>query len=655
MRMERTIKVLRVALPITFIAFLLLIAISWNRSRVTRSREPAKPVTSTQRPTNDRPQAESIQFEDTQTIGGRVAFRVKARRVVAFASRWSTLEDVHITIYRPTGLTYELVCPQAQYNSETKEAEAKGGVGVTSSDGVEVQTAEIHYDGNRLTNKIPVQFKIDRWQGNAGALEIDVALEVVHLLNQVTATMTPAVPSEMPMTLNGAEALFRRRENDVTFKEKVVMTRGADRLAADHVVGRFTKDRKTLTGLEGAGNVDIVMAGNPMPGEDIGGRKQLKCDRFFSEVGLDGQIGAIHAVGDVAPAHAVLDGPPGRDIVAREFRIALAGRAVRELMADTNVLMKELGPVPREVRAFRVTVAFDPVRHRATSALLEGNVKYHDPKTDAAAAHANYDIDNDRLILTASPGFDPNVVTDGQTVKAKQIEFSPRAGTAKATGEVIAELVSKQGGPAADSTNIFPAGQSVFVNSDVLTLRQADKVAVFTGNVRAWQATNTLFAQELQIQGPGQVITARGEVRTTLYNAGTEVRKVPVTSRSDQLVARRNDRRIELTGNVKIEDESRTMTSEHAILFFDANRKIERIEADTKVVLLERPTNRKITGDKATYLVTKKMAYMNGSPATATDPQGNVSGQQIVFDLSRNRVQVLSPTGPTSGTYKQQQ
>jgi LPS export ABC transporter protein LptC len=651
--MQRTIRILRVALPVVFVLFVLLIVLSWNRSRAQQRSRDATPVTSTQRP-KDAPIAAATEFEDTQTIGGRITFRIKARRVVAFASRWNTLEDVQITIFRPTGLTYELVCPEAQYNSDTKEAEAKGGVRVTSSDGVEVATAEIRYDGNRLTNKIPVQFKIDRWQGRGGALDMDVAGESVRLLNQVTATMTPVVPTQSPMTLSGAECLFRRRENDVTFTGSVVMTRAADRLSADRVAGRFTSDRRSLTGLDGNGNVEILMASNPAPGENLGGRKRLECDRFFSDVAVDGQISAINAVGDVRPAHAVLDGPPVRDIVARHFRVALLNRAIREIRAEPDVVMKELGPTPREVRAHRATVVFDPARHRAASALLEGNVKYHDARTDASAVRADYDIANDRILLTASPGFDPSVTTDGQTVKAKQIEFSPRAATARATGDVIAELVSKQGGPSADSTNIFPAGRPVFVNADTLLMRQANKVAVFNGNVRAWQETNTLFAQELQVQGTSQVITARGDVRTTLYNAGSDARKVAVVSRSELLVARRNDRRMELSGNVRIEDESRSMTSEQATFFFDANRKLERIEAETKVVLLERPTNRRIAGDKAVYYVTRKMAYMNGSPATATDPQGNVSGQQIVFDLTRNRVQVLSPTGPTSGTYKQQ-
>src|ERR1044072_3950819 len=101
-----------------------------------------------------------------------------------------------MTIYRPTGLTYELVCPQAQFNSNTKEADAKGGVRVTSSDNVEVTTAEIHFDGNRLTNHIPVQFKIDEWVGNAGALDLDVQGEELRLYQKVNATTQPSTAAE---------------------------------------------------------------------------------------------------------------------------------------------------------------------------------------------------------------------------------------------------------------------------------------------------------------------------------------------------------------------------------------------------------------------------------------------------------------------------
>lgn len=651
--MQRTIKALRIALPVAFVVFIAIIALNWNSRNARQAKAPGVGVTSTQRP-DDKAIAKADVFSDTQTVGGRVVSKISARRVIAFASGWNTLEDVSMTIFRANGLTYELVCPEAQYNSQTKAADAKGGVKVTSSDGVMISTAELKFDGNRLTNDIPVDFKIDRWTGRGGALDLDVQGETLQLLKGVTATMNPATAVEPPMTLKGNDALFRRRENDVTFNQNVAMTRGADSLNAARVAGRFTQDRRTLIGLEGNGSVVIVMSGTPGPGEDLGGRKTIHCDRFFSEVGGDGMLSAIHAVGEAAPATALIDGPPRRDIVAREFRVGLQNRAVSDLKANNAVTMKETGEVVRNVSGDAVTVVFDPAQHRAVAAAIEGNFRYSDPTTQATAMRANYDILNDRVLLTADYGFDPTVVSDGNTLKAKQIEFAPKAQTAKATGEVIAQMSSKKSA-SADPSTLFAAGRPVFVNSDSVLMRQANKVAIFTGNVRAWQSENTLLAQEMQMQGSTQAVTARGNVRTALYNSEPQVnvKRVPVTSRSEQLVARRNERRIDLSGNVLINDEARSMSSENATFFFDANRKIEKIEAENKVTVKEIPTQRTGTGDKATYLLQKKLIYFSGTPATATAPNGSLKGQQIVFDLARNRMQVVSASDVTQGTYTQ--
>ena len=651
--MTKTVRILRIVLPIAFVGFIILLIASWTRPQKQENARVAAPVTTT-RPSGDQPNAEAIAFEDVQTIGNRVVSRIRANRVVSHVSGWSTLEGVHLTIYRASGLTYELSCPQAQYNSETKEADVKGGVRLTSSDGMDISTAEMHFDGRRLTNKIPVQFKVDRWSGRGGALSLDVPEETLRLLNTVHATLAPAQPAEAPLVIESADALFRRKENDVAFSTDVVMTRAADRLTGDRIVGRFTPDRKTLLGIEGNGNILMTLAANAVPGEDLGGRKQIASDRFFSEVGGDGQISAINAVGEGKPARAILDGPPRRDIEASTFRVVVANRAVRELKAEGQVIMVETGPQRREIRVDRMTVSFDPVRHRAQTAFLDGNVKYRDPRTTASSIRAHYDIAADKVVLTAEPGFDPTIVSDGQTLKAKQIELAPKAGTVRATGEVIAELVSKGGGPSADTTNMFPTGKPVFVNSDALLMRQDVKTAHFTGNVRAWQDTNTLFASEMQVEGTGQTITARGNVRTSLYNTGTEARKNPMKSRSEQMIARRNERQLHLAGGVQIEDETRTVTAEKATVYFDAQRKVERVEAEEKVVLVEKATNRKGTGDKAVYLVKQKMAYLHGSPATATDPQGSLKGEQIEFDLARDRVQVVSRTSQTEGTFKQQ-
>lgn len=659
--MQRTIRTLRVALPLAFFGFVLLIMLNWHRGKPHKDKSGAVPVTSTMRPV-DKPQVESTTFEDTQTIAGRIAMHVKATRLVAFTSGWNTLEDVQLTIYRPTGLTYELHCPQAQFNSNTKEAEVKGGARLTSSDGVEITSAEMHYDGNHLTNHIPVQFKIDRWVGRAGALDVDVQGETVRLTDDIDATLQPLKAGESPTHLLSHEVVYRRKENNFDFTSRVVMTRDLDRLNADHIMGRFAQDRKGLMALEGQGHVLIAMGGNEpaqhKPGTiSLTGRKDITCDRFFSDLGADGQISGITAVGDTAPVHAVLEGPEKRDLVAKTIRAGLANKIVTDLKADGSVVMHETGAGPREMTAEHMTVLFDSTSHRATSAALIDNFKYKDPRNQASAVRANYDMANDSVILSADPGFNPTVMTDGQTLKANLIEFSPRAGTAKASGAVIAQLISKQGGPSADSTNIFPAGKPVFINSDTVTMRQANKLAVFTGNVRAWQDTNTVLAQELQVQGAGDQISAHGNVRTFLYNSatgtGAEVRKSPMTSKSESLIARKTERRIDLTGGVQVNDEQRQMNSEKATFFFDAAHRMERVESETNLVLVEGATQRKATGDKATYLVGQRMIYVDGSPATVTTPTGAMSGQKVSLDLARNKVDIVSPTGPTRATSKQ--
>ncbi|MCU1349941.1 MAG: hypothetical protein JWO56_2971, partial [Acidobacteria bacterium] len=581
--MQKSIRILRIILPILFFGFILVIVLNWKRSGIKpQGVTDAQPVGSRK----EKIQLEAKEFEDTQTIGGRVVAHIRAKRAVVYASNWNALEEVELTIFRPNGLTYRLLCPNAQFNSQTKEADAKGGVRVTSNDGVDIRTAEIHFDGNRLTNHIPVEFTVDRWNGNAGALDLDVPGESLRLFEKLTATMRPAHPDEDPMTLQAKEGLFLRAENNVAFTDQVTVTRRDDIMKSDRATARFSPDRKSLVDLQGTGHVDIVLAkSSALNATSAEGRKEITCDRFFSELAPNGTINAINAIAEQGTVHVVIDGPPKRDIVSRTLRVGLTNKVVTEMKAEQQVVMKELGETPREMTADHVTVFFDQASHRASSASIEGNFKYRDPRNTATAIRANYDIAADRVLLTAEPGFDPTVVTDGNILKAKQIEFSPRAQTARATGDVIAQLVSKGGalggapaGPTADSTNVFPAGKPVFVNSDTLIVRQANKVAVFTGNVRAWQDQNTLFAQELQVQGAGDSLNARGNVRTILYNqnAGPKDSKTPVLSSSDQLNARKNDRRLDLVGQVKINDDQRSMTSEKASFFFDAAHKIDK-------------------------------------------------------------------------------
>ena len=115
---------------------------------------------------------------------------------------------MRLTIYRPTGLTYELVCPQAQFNSNTKEADAKGGVRVTSSDSMEITTAEIHFDGNHLTNHIPVQFRVDRWTATPARWTSTSPARSLRLYEKRRRDDDARGSDEVPMNLKAAERIL---------------------------------------------------------------------------------------------------------------------------------------------------------------------------------------------------------------------------------------------------------------------------------------------------------------------------------------------------------------------------------------------------------------------------------------------------------------
>ena len=61
--MQRTVRVLRIALPIAIIAFIALLATKWDPAARGKHGVASGPVTSTQRP-NDEPQGEGRAFRD---------------------------------------------------------------------------------------------------------------------------------------------------------------------------------------------------------------------------------------------------------------------------------------------------------------------------------------------------------------------------------------------------------------------------------------------------------------------------------------------------------------------------------------------------------------------------------------------------------------
>lgn len=649
--MHAAVRTLRFVIPILFLTFLGLIFLNYSRRPSTPPEEEKFAPTLRK---DDKPRLVATAFEDTQSIGGRVVSRIRAGRTVGFASGWYTLEGVELTIFRPNGQTYQLVCPTAQFRPDTKEAEASGGVIVKSSDGVELATESMTFNGTKLTNRIPLRFRMDSWSGRAGGVDFDVSQETMRFLEPIEATQQEA--GKPPTLFRAKEGTFFRERGEIQMSGGVTMDRSRDSVAADSLAARFDRKLTTLTGLEGVGKIALNLdrASSLVPAADAStGDRIIRADRFYAEV-VAGAIQAINLHGDQSPAQATFTGPPLRVIDAMKFRVAFEADRPKDIQLAGVVKIAEPAPQKREIFANTMTILFDQASGKPSMALADGYFRYFDAKNQAASTKASYDLINDSMVMLSTPGAAPRLTAGGNQITANRIEASPKAGVLKATGAVTTRLESGSGGTTAANTALFPdRGGPVFVRSNMAIFRQNEKIAVFSGDVRAWQKTNVLFTNELTVTGEGETIQAKGGVRGTMSGRRSDAAAAPVQLRADSLFGRKSAKKIDLSGNVHIEDGARKLDSQSATIRLGENQKIETIEASEDLVISEPAARRKAEGQRALYDLNRKTIVVDGSPATLTDPQGSVKGERIVFDLKRNRADV-SGAAPVQATYNPQ-
>lgn len=645
--MHPVVKWLRILLPIAFVGFIGLIVASYSKGKVDRAGSIADERDVAPREGDDTPSLVMKSFEDTQSLGGRMISRIRATRTVGFKSGWYTLEGIELTLFAEGGVQYSISAPNAQFNPETKEAEALGGVKVTSSEGVELRTATIRFNGTSATNKVPVDFKVGAWEGRAGGIRLEVSEEALHLTGGVSAELKAPNPAERA-SVAADEATSRQKTGQVIFSGNVRMTRQRDSASAEFITATTSKRDRTLSALSGEGNIVIRLAGAGGLASQIGdevigkGETRVTADRFVGDIQSGGQLRGLIFFGEQMPVHAIVDGAPRRELAASQVRVEVTEtRAISALRAEGAAKMSEGGVAPRAVEAEKIDVFFDPRTNRASNAVLENAVRFRDAKTEGRADAATYDINGDRVVMSTVGSTTPTLTSEGTFLKASMIEIQPQGGLLKGTGSVVVRYDSRSDSPS-DSVLFGSKGQPVYVNAAAVHLTRQNGQATFTGGVKAWQDLNTLFSSELQIVQNGEEMTARGGVRAILRQ-GVDEAGAPrlVNANSDTLTAKKIARQVEFDGNVRIEEPGRTLKSDRTTMFFDKNQKLERIESNGNVSVTETATGRSAKGSQATYRVMQRTLRILGSPAVLTDTSGEVKGREIRFDTASQKVEVI--------------
>lgn len=645
--MNPVIKWLRILLPVAFVGFIGLIVFSYSRAKLDRTAAVSDDRDLEPREGDDTPSLVMKTFEDTHSLGGKMISRIRATRTTGFKSGWYTLEGVDLTLFGEGGVQYSITAQKAQFNPETKEAEAIGGVKVTSSEGIELSTSTLVFNGTSANNKVPVDFKVGGWSGRAGGIRLEVAEQALHLIDGVTAQLNSPDPAARA-SVEAGEATSRQKTGQLIFSGNVRMTRQSESASADMIAATTHKGDRTISALTGDGNIVIRLAGSSafaaQAGDELIGRGETRvtADRFVGDIPAGGAIRGLIFFGDLMPVHAIVDGAPRRELSAAQVRVELTeARTISALHAEGKASMSEGGEQPRAVEAEKIDVFFDAKTKKPSNAVLEKSVRFRDPKSEGRADAATYDMVGDRVVMTTVGSLNPTLTSEGTLLKAAMIEIFPRAGILKGTGSVVARYASLKDSPS-DSVLFSGKGQPVYINSSAVTVTRNSRQAVFSGGVKAWQDLNTVFSDELHILENGEEMSARGGVRAVLRQ-GLDESGAPrlVNARSNTLSAKKTARQVQLDGNVQIEEPGRILRSDKTVLHFDKAQKLERIESEGDVSVTESATGRSAKGTHATYRVQQRTLKILGSPAVLVDASGEVKGTEIRFDTASQKVEVI--------------
>lgn len=642
--MTRTVRILRIALPLLFIAFLIVVIFSFTANE--RSDRVAGDV-ATDLPRDERPQRIGDRFALTQTVSGRTVLRIVADRTVGFESGWYTLEGVQLTVFRAGGRTYEISAKQAQVHQDTRELEAIGGVTLRSGDGIVVQTQELRFDGRQLLGRHPLTFRMGPWTGKAGGLVLDVSAETVKLTGGVEGAK-PAAEGEQPISFRSRQADFHRAAGELSLSGGVVIHRGADRFTSNSATAVIDLETEELRALRGEGEAAIHLAQGPATGSSSG-TLNVSAERFTGEFDESGQLASMQAFG--SPARAELAGPPPRLITAPSFRLQLSAGDLREVHATGGVRVVETQPDgDRIIDSTVASAVIDPATGQASTVQANGNVRFSEPRVSGTGDRAIWDLGLRRIVITSDAPRLATARTAEETLRARRFDVDLDSSTLTAHEQVYAALRSSARG----SDAVFAGDAPVMVNADLAILRQREGIAIFRENVRAWQGEDTLFANELRVVEGEGVLTASGGVRTQLHQrqaGGPQTGPIRTTSR--MLIARRAENHVTLEGDVTVAESGRIVASDRATVEIAAEGGgLKRVVAEGNVRLRETATGREGGGTRVLYTPADETIVLFGEPARISDARGEVRGEQILFDLGRNTVEVLSSgTEPTEATY----
>ncbi len=373
----------------------------------------------------------------------------------------------------------------------------------------------------------------------------------------------------------------------------------------------------------------------------------------------------MDAARTLAPGRLELTGgsQPRRVVTADSFWMQFGPRnQLKLLRAQGKARTETEGKPPRVTTSDLLVAAFSADSHQLETMEQTGQFRYQEGERQARGDRAYHTAADGAILLTGSPGKDPEAWDSAGRVTARRIRLNEKTGEALAEQDVRAtRFASQDGKPAVAGLlgNTLSENRPVHAAAERLRWDRDSNVSRYEGGpggrARLWQGQDVLEAHAVEMERSARRLTATGQVTTVLVEEG----KDPVRINAERLVYTDADRRAHYERNVVLLSRDVTLRSAALDGFLrpseenkENQSRLERALAlgSVRVNQPPRPAEaahpavpaRRAEAERAEYFPDQeKILLSGGNPSVYDELRGFTRGRELTYFIGDDRLFVV--------------
>ena len=190
----------------------------------------------------------------------------------------------------------------------------------------------------------------------------------------------------------------------------------------------------------------------------------------------------------------------------------------------------------------------------------------------------------------------------------------------------------------------------VFITADRADGRNAEGIAIYTGNARGWQDDNFVKADRIELYQKEKRMVAVNNVESALYTTkregpGAKKETIPGMATAKRMVYSDETRLVQYEGDVKARQGSDRLEAQKVDVFLrKESNEVERMIAEGSVILVQ--PGKRGTGDRLVYTSDDEIAVLTGKVARVESAEhGTTMGTELTLNNRDDTILVQNRQG----------